>query len=98
MLHVADNTGAKQLQVIRVLGGYKKRYAVLGDIVTCVIKIAAPHGEGIRVIFMYHGEFPSDVFEFDSHDVYEVMLMINNFSTPEGLMVAIRNKSELTVH
>ena len=44
MLHVADNTGAKQLQVIRVLGGYKKRYAVLGDIVTCVIKIAAPHG------------------------------------------------------
>ena len=44
MLHVADNTGAKKLQVIRVLGGYKKRYAVLGDIVTCVIKIAAPHG------------------------------------------------------
>jgi large subunit ribosomal protein L14 len=44
MLVVADNTGAKKLQVIRVLGGYKKRYAVLGDIVTCVIKVAAPHG------------------------------------------------------
>ena len=44
MLHVADNTGAKQLQVIRVLGGYQKHYAGLGDIITCVVKIAAPHG------------------------------------------------------
>jgi large subunit ribosomal protein L14 len=44
MIAVADNTGAKKLQVIRVLGGYKKRYAVLGDIVTCVVKIAVPHG------------------------------------------------------
>jgi large subunit ribosomal protein L14 len=44
MLASADNTGAKKLQVIRVLGGYKKRYAGLGDIVTCVVKEAAPHG------------------------------------------------------
>lgn len=43
MLEVADNTGAKQLQVIRVLGGYKKHYAGLGDIVTCVVKAAVPH-------------------------------------------------------
>lgn len=42
-MSVADNTGAKQLQVIRVLGGYKKRYARLGDIVTAVVKQAAPH-------------------------------------------------------
>ena len=44
MLKVADNTGAKKLQVIRVLGGYKKRYAGLGDIVTAVVKEAVPHG------------------------------------------------------
>mgnify|MGYP001604599411 FL=1 len=44
MLKVADNSGAKKLQCIRVLGGYKKRYARLGDIVTCTIKEAAPHG------------------------------------------------------
>ncbi len=44
MLNVADNTGAKKLQVIRVLGGYKKRYARIGDIVTAVVKEAAPHG------------------------------------------------------
>ena len=44
MLAVADNTGAKQLQCIRVLDGYKKRYARLGDVITCVVKIAAPRG------------------------------------------------------
>ena len=44
MLKSADNTGAKKLQCIRVLGGYKKRYAQLGDIVTCVVKEAAPRG------------------------------------------------------
>lgn len=44
ILQVADNTGAKRLQCIRVLGGYRKRYAQLGDVVTCVIKEAAPRG------------------------------------------------------
>ncbi len=44
MLKVADNTGAKKLQCIRVLGGYKKRYAKIGDIITCVVKEAVPHG------------------------------------------------------
>jgi len=44
MLTVADNTGAKKLQCIRVLGGYKKRYARLGDVITCVVKEAVPHG------------------------------------------------------
>ena len=44
MLVVADNTGAKKLQCIRVLDGYKKHYARLGDVVTCAVKEAAPHG------------------------------------------------------
>ena len=44
MLLSADNTGAKKLQVIRVLGGYKKRYARLGGICTAVVKQAVPHG------------------------------------------------------
>ena len=43
MLKVADNTGARKLQVIRVLGGYKKRYARIGDVVTVVVKEATPH-------------------------------------------------------
>ena len=44
MLQVADNTGARKLMCIRVLGGYKKRYAQLGDIVTCTVKEAVPRG------------------------------------------------------
>ncbi len=43
MIKVADNTGAKKLQVIRVLGGYQKRYARIGDVVTAVVKEAVPH-------------------------------------------------------
>lgn len=43
MLKCADNTGAKKLQCIRVLGGYRKRYARLGDVITCVVKDAQPH-------------------------------------------------------
>ncbi len=44
MIKVADNTGAKKLQVIRVLGGYQKRYGRIADIVTAVVKEASPHG------------------------------------------------------
>ena len=43
ILTSADNTGARKLQCIRVLGGYKKRYARIGDIVTVVVKEAQPH-------------------------------------------------------
>ncbi|OHA09551.1 MAG: 50S ribosomal protein L14 [Candidatus Sungbacteria bacterium RIFCSPLOWO2_01_FULL_60_25] len=42
MLKVADNSGAKQLQVIRVLGGSRRRYAELGDIIVAAVKIAEP--------------------------------------------------------
>jgi large subunit ribosomal protein L14 len=44
MLAVADNSGAKKLQCICVLGGYKKRYAHLGEIITCSVKSAVPRG------------------------------------------------------
>lgn len=43
MLKVADNTGAKIVMCIRVLGGYKKRYATVGEIITVVVKDAEPH-------------------------------------------------------
>lgn len=44
MIMVADNTGAKRLMCIRVLGGYQQRYAQLGDVITCAVKEAAPRG------------------------------------------------------
>ena len=43
-LKVADNTGAKELMCFRVLGGTRKRYANIGDVVVCSVKKAAPGG------------------------------------------------------
>ena len=43
-LNVADNTGAKELLVIRALGGSTRRYAHVGDIVVCSVKEATPGG------------------------------------------------------
>ena len=43
-LKVADNTGAKELLCIRVLGGTGRRYANIGDVVVCSVKKAAPGG------------------------------------------------------
>jgi len=43
-MKVADNTGAKELLCIRVLGGTGRRYANIGDVVVCSVKKAAPGG------------------------------------------------------
>ena len=43
-LKVADNTGAKEICCIRVLGGSKRRYANIGDVIVCSVKTAAPGG------------------------------------------------------
>ncbi len=42
-MKVADNSGAKEVMCIRVLGGYKKRYAHVGDVIIASVKSAAPH-------------------------------------------------------
>ena len=41
---VADNTGAREVLVIKVLGGSRRRYASVGDIVVCAVKDAIPGG------------------------------------------------------
>jgi large subunit ribosomal protein L14 len=41
---VADNTGAREVLVIKVLGGTRRRYAGVGDIVVCTVKDAIPGG------------------------------------------------------
>lgn len=55
MLNVADNSGAKKVLCIRVLGGTKKRYARIGDIIVVTVKEAIPHakvkkGEVMRAV------------------------------------------------
>lgn len=44
-LEVADNSGAKSVQCIKVLGGSKRRYARVGDIITVSVKDAIPRGK-----------------------------------------------------
>ncbi len=43
-LKVADNSGAKELLCIRVLGGSKRRYGNIGDVIVCSVKNATPGG------------------------------------------------------
>lgn len=43
-LKVADNSGAKELLCIRVLGGTKRKYAHIGDVIVCAVKEATPGG------------------------------------------------------
>jgi large subunit ribosomal protein L14 len=43
-LKVADNTGGRELLVIRVLGGSRRRYGSIGDTVVATVKSATPHG------------------------------------------------------
>lgn len=42
MLKVADNSGAKLIQVFKILGGTRRRYAQLGDVVVASVKVAEP--------------------------------------------------------
>jgi large subunit ribosomal protein L14 len=46
-LKVADNTGGREILVIRVLGGSKRRYGRVGDVVVATVKVATPHS-GVR--------------------------------------------------
>ena len=45
MLNVADNSGAKRLMCIKVLGGSKRRYAAVGDVIKVSVKDAIPRGK-----------------------------------------------------
>lgn len=44
-LAVADNSGAKELMCIKVLGGSKRRYATVGDVIVASVKKALPNGK-----------------------------------------------------
>jgi large subunit ribosomal protein L14 len=56
-LHVADNTGAREIQCIRVTGGSRRRYAYIGDVVIASVKQATPtasvkKGEIVRAVIV----------------------------------------------
>jgi len=75
-LRSADNTGAKELMCIKVLGGSKRRYAGIGDVVVCSVKHAAPHGavkkgDVVRAVIVRtakeHGRPDGSYIKFDEN-------------------------------
>lgn len=57
MLASADNSGAKQLQVIHIYGGSSRRYGFIGEVLGCVVKKALPHsqfkkGDKVKVVLV----------------------------------------------
>ena len=62
-LKVADNTGAKEIMCIRVLGGSRRRYANIGDVIVASVKKAAPGGtvkKGDVVKAVFFQSFPTE--------------------------------------
>ena len=53
VLDVADNTGARRVMCIKVLGGSKRRYAHIGDVIKVTVKDAAPRGR-VKKGEIYH--------------------------------------------
>ena len=45
ILNLADNTGAKRVMCFRVLGGTRRKFASIGDVIVCTVKDAAPNGQ-----------------------------------------------------
>jgi large subunit ribosomal protein L14 len=57
MMTVADNSGARQLQVIHIFGGSKRRWGYIGDVINAVVKSANPHaavkdGEIVKAVIV----------------------------------------------
>ncbi len=91
-LKVADNTGAKELSCIRVMGGRSQRQAVLGDIITCSVKKALPRGTAkkkevvkaviVRQVAPYQRNDGTTI-RFDENAV----VIINDDKTPRGTRI-----------
>jgi large subunit ribosomal protein L14 len=92
MLKVADNTGAKQIMCIKVLGGTRRRYAGLGDIIVASVKVATPNGtvkkkEVVRaVVVRTQKELrrpDGSTLSFDDN----AAVIINKDNTPRGTRI-----------
>lgn len=104
MLRVADNTGAKLLQCIRVLGGYKKHYARIGDMITVTVKMAQPHslvkkGEVHRaVIVRQHKELRRSDGSYIRFDDNAAVIIDPKTKEPKGTRVFGPVARELRAH
>ncbi len=92
LMKVADNTGAKELMCIRVLGGSGRRYANIGDVVVAAVKKAAPggvvkKGEVVKAVIVrsVHGLKRADgsYIKFDEN----AAVIIREDKTPRGTRI-----------
>ncbi len=91
-LKVADNTGAKAVRCFKVLGGSKRRYAGIGDVVIAAVKEASPNGlvkkkEIVRAVIVRQrhkiGRKDGSYISFDENAV----VIINKDKTPRGTRI-----------
>jgi large subunit ribosomal protein L14 len=92
-LKVADNTGARELLVIRVMGGSKRRYGHVGDVVIATVKQAAPQGmvkksEIVRaVIVRVNKEYRRDDGSYIRFDDNAAVILEADGQNPRGTRV-----------
>ena len=88
-LRVADNTGAREIQCIRVLGGSARRYAGLGDVIVASVKQATPtssvkKGEVVRAVIVRtakeYGRPDGSYIRFDEN----AAVILDDYQNPRG--------------
>jgi large subunit ribosomal protein L14 len=91
-LNVADNSGAKQVQCIRILGATRRRYAYLGDVIIVSVKSALPNtavkkGEVARAVIVRttkeHGRRDGTYIRFSDN----AAVLINDTNEPRGTRI-----------
>jgi large subunit ribosomal protein L14 len=91
-LNVADNSGAKTLLCIKVLGGSMRRYASVGDIIVCSVKSAIPNspikkGDKVKAVIVRTkkeiGRPDGSYIKFDEN----AAVVIDNLNNPRGTRV-----------
>ena len=91
-VRIADNTGARELLVIRVLGGSGRRYAYVGDVVVGTVKVATPggavkKGEVVRAVVVRtkkeRRRQDGSYIKFDEN----AMVLINEVKDPRGTRI-----------
>ena len=87
-LKVADNSGARRVGVIKVLGGSKRRYAYVGDVVVCAVKEAIPNGqikkgEIVRAVVV---RTKKEIRRPDGSD-YDAIFHVDPYGAEKGLLM-----------
>ncbi len=92
-LKVADNTGAREVLIIKVLGGSVRRYGRVGDTVVCTVKSAAPQGsvkksEVVRAVIVRTAkEWRREDGSYIRFDDNAVVILDENGKNPKGTRI-----------